>query len=308
MSNETRTLDRVVSFDEKSRAYPIMGLLGAVNEYKTQVWDLNVWNDQGQEGACVGFGWSHELAATPEVVPTNATVALEIYHRAQKLDEWPGESYSGTSVLAGAKAVKERVNNVGTPYMSEYRWAFGLSDLILALGYQGPAVLGVNWYNNMFDTDANGYVHPTGGVAGGHCILALGVVVVPKPGVTNPTALTDLDLDQSYIILHNSWGRDWGQNGRAKITLTEMQILLDNQGEACIPVVRTSDQSVVAPVVPGPDPAPVKPKNNKEYFAVARTYVFHGTHPGLRKARIFATYEDARKAGLRPCGICRPTP
>jgi hypothetical protein len=280
------------------------------NVYQTKFWDCNTWNDQGNEGACVGFGWSHELAATPEVVPTNATIALSIYHRAQALDQWPGEAYSGTSVLAGAKAVSELRNNVGEPYLKEYRWAFGLSDLILALGNQGPAVLGLNWFTGMFSPDSNGFLHVTGNVEGGHCLLALGVYIVPKAGVTNPTALSDLDLDKSYILVHNSWGQDWGQGGRAKITLRDMQILLDstNDGEACIPVVRTSD--VVAPPIsptdPKPNPAPVVPKVETNFFSVRRSNVFHDYHPGLKVYKTFSTREEAVKAGLRPCNVCRP--
>lgn len=306
-----RVLDRLPQFDERSRGFGIMALV-TETVYQTKFWDCDIYNDQGQEGACVGFGWSHELAATPEVVPTNATIALSIYHRAQQLDQWAGENYSGTSVLAGAKAVSELRNNIGEPYLKEYRWAFGLSDLLLALGYHGPAVLGVNWFNNMFAPDANGYLHVSGGVAGGHCILALGVYIVPKAGVTAPSALSDLDLDNSYVLVHNSWGSDWGQHGRAKISLSDIQILLDstNDGEACIPVVRTSDQ-VIAPVDPNvpsptPDPAPVKPKTDGSYFTTKRSNIFHGRHPGLRPTRRFQSKEEATAAGFRACNVCRP--
>jgi hypothetical protein len=62
--------------------------------------------DQGKEGACVGFAWSHELAAYPVRVEVDDEFARsKIYAEAQKIDEWPGEAYHGTSVLAGAKVV-----------------------------------------------------------------------------------------------------------------------------------------------------------------------------------------------------------
>lgn len=249
---------------------------------------------------CVGFGWSHELSATPSVVPTLAPGALSIYNRAKQLDQWEGENYDGTSVLAGAKAVSELRNNVGTPYISEYRWAFGLQDLLLSLAHNGPVVLGLNWFNNMFDTDANGYLHPTGGLAGGHCLLAIGVVIVSA--ITYPTSLDEIDLDKSYVVLHNSWGKDWGQAGRAKVTLRDMAFLLSQEGEACVPMIRNADVIVYPPAT-----NELPPVIMKTYFSTRYSSVFHGTHPGIRSYKTYTTYDQARNLGLRPCYICKPT-
>lgn len=301
----TRTLDRVVHFDERSRNFPIRAVVNT-NAFKTTTWECNTFNDQGQEGACVGFGWSHELASTPAPVPTNNTVAFSLYKRAQQLDPWPGENYSGTSVLAGAKAVQELKNNVGQSYIAEYRWAFGLPDLLLALAHTGPVVLGLNWYEGMFDTDPLGFLRRTGALSGGHCILALGVYIVLVAGFTGePTQLSHLDLDNSYIVLHNSWGKDWGTGGKAKISLRDMQTLLAEDGEACVPMVRNVD-AVISPTDPVP-PAPVKPKGKGKFYAVRNSSVFHVNHPGIRENRVFASYAEARRLGLRPCAICRPT-
>ena len=163
-------LDRLAQFDARSRAYPIRAVVGEKTP-RSYTWACDAYNDQGTEGACVGFAWSHELAARPVVGWTSEADALSIYRRARQLDGWPGEDYDGTSVLAGAKAAKERGRLVS------YRWGFSLDDLILAVGYTGPAVLGVNWYEGMFDTDSSGYVRATGSVAGGHAILCRGVSV-----------------------------------------------------------------------------------------------------------------------------------
>ena len=323
--NTTRTLDRVVHLDERSRDFPITALVNT-SAYKTTEWDCNTYNDQGTEGACVGFGWGHELASTPAPVPTNASQSLAIYRRAQQLDVWDGEAYSGTSVLGGAKAVAELRNNVGEPYLKEYRWAFGLSDLLLALSHQGPVVLGVNWYSGMFNVGPDGYLRVGGTLSGGHCLLALAVNLTLAEGFTGePGDPSNLDLEKSYVVLHNSWGQDWGVGGKCKMTLLDIQRLLNEQGEACVPVLRSTDATVV--VVPTEPTAPVEPTSpvqpiapvepiapeepivsTQTFFSVSRTSTFHSNHPGLRKARIFNSYEEARRAGLRPCYICRPTP
>lgn len=207
-------LDRIVEFDETSREFPIRTLVP--KKPRSYTWRCDAWLDQGREGACVGFSWSHELAARPKPVGgLTDDFAHAVYKRAQKLDQWPGETYSGTSVIAGAKAVQE------LGYVGEYRWAFGLDDLILAVGYAGPAVLGVNWYEGMFRPDEKGYIHPSGNLSGGHAILCHSV-----------------NVKKRYFKLHNSWGSDWGNKGECFVSFDDMDRLLKEQGEACVPIQR----------------------------------------------------------------------
>lgn len=59
--------------------------------------------DQGQEGACVGFATARALT----MIERKRFDGRDIYHRAQKIDEWPGEAYEGTSVRAGIDVVRE---------------------------------------------------------------------------------------------------------------------------------------------------------------------------------------------------------
>lgn len=230
---EGRVLDRVVEFDEKSRNFPVRALLGGAfaTNPRSYTWGCLTYLDQGQEGACVGHGIAHEAAARPVVRPVKSSDAFQVYREAQKNDEYPGEAYSGTSTLAGMKAA------TGMGWYSEYRWAFGLEDVVLALGYKGPVVIGVNWYSQMFDTDSSGFIHVEGELRGGHCLLARGVKCVWLAGRTTKT-FADLDLDASSILLHNSWGSDWGVKGTARISLRGMDRLLRESGDACVPVTR----------------------------------------------------------------------
>ena len=216
------SLGRLPQFDARSRAFPIRSLVAA-KPPRSYTWSCGVTIDQGMEGSCVGHAWAHELAARPRVIPgVGHDFARRVYFDAQRIDEWDGGAYpgaapfyEGTSVLAGAKVVKA----LGA--MDEYRWAFGLSDLILAVGYAGPAVLGINWYEGMFDPDPSGLVRVSGDVAGGHAIVANGVSVKRR-----------------LVRLHNSWGPGWGVGGHAFIGWDDLERLLHEQGEACIPVGR----------------------------------------------------------------------
>jgi len=211
-----RVLDRRIEFDDRSRQFPIRALV-ADKPRRSYTWSCKIFLDQGREGACVGFAWAHDAAARPKVVPlVDDLDALDLYNRARQLDAWPGEAYDGTSVIAGAKAMQER------GWLKEYRWAFSEQDLALAVGYKGPAVLGVNWYSGMWEPDGEGFLHPTGTIVGGHAILCHGYSI----------------RDGGYYKVHNSWGQDWGARGEARIRREDMARLLEEWGEACIPVFR----------------------------------------------------------------------
>lgn len=187
--------------------------------------------DQGREGACVGFAWAQEALTTPvrvdlaliaANVPRNGEAfASHVYREAQRIDEWEGEDYEGTSVLAGAKIMKQM------GLLREYRWANNVMDVALSLSNVGPVVLGIPWYSGMY-TPHNGLLEVTGEVVGGHAILAM---AYRKPGVIFPS--------EAAFGLFNSWGPAWGLNGRAWIRQSSLARLLADQGEACVPTRRS---------------------------------------------------------------------
>ena len=236
-SDEVRVLDRKIKFDPRSRAFSITDVISH-DRIRSYSWACTTWNDQGKEGACVGFAWSHELASRPVVIPTDNDIARNIYLNAKKIDEWAGEDYDGTSVLAGVKSTRELFKDKnGIPSIAEYRWAFSLEDLVRALGFRGPAVLGMNWYVGMFNTDASGFIHKSGWLSGGHAIMARAVSIVWIDAKATKT-WCNVNLALSYVTLRNSWGKDWGVSGECKISLTDLEALLKEQGEVCIPVIR----------------------------------------------------------------------
>jgi len=217
-STEDIRLDRVIEFDERSKAFPVSALAKRKRKPKSNKWRCRMWLNQMAEGSCVGCGIAHELAARPaEVRPMTFKYAKEkIYWEAQKIDPWPGGAfpkskpfYEGTTVLAGVKIA----HKLG--WFEKYRWAFSLKDLKLGVGYNGPAVMGLKWYAGMRTPDKKGYIHPTGKLIGGHCILCNGV-----------------DIKNKRFTLHNSWGKSWGRNGECFISFKDMDKLLHREGEA----------------------------------------------------------------------------
>lgn len=224
-------LNWIPRFDERSREFPIRAAIPTRPRKRNKFWTPGPILDQGREGACVGFGWAAETLASPvrvdlsrvkEPVPLYPNAyAKQIYSMAKKVDEWEGEDYEGSSVLAGAKAVTQ------LGLLKEYRWAFSINDVVDALIVRGPVVLGIWWHEGMYEAP-NGIVVPEGRIVGGHCITAVGFKLAsPK-----------LDGEDG-IILQNSWGVDWGNRGLAEIRVSQLAALLDNDGEACVPYRRS---------------------------------------------------------------------
>ena len=158
---DQRVFGRIPLFDERSRQYPVKAAIRefAAKRPRSYTWRCTKTLDQGAEGSCTGFAWAHELIARPaEVLTVTSAKAQEIYFNAQRLDPWEGGAYSGatpfyegSSVLTSAKAT------MITGLIGGYKWAFGIEDLKLGIGYYGPAVLGINWYDGMLKPG----IHPT---------------------------------------------------------------------------------------------------------------------------------------------------
>ncbi len=210
-----RKFGRLVEFDEKSRNYPVRTLF-TTKKRRSYTWKCPIVLDQGVYSACVGFSVAHEAAARPVMVKniTNEK-AIETYYIAQRLDQYESENYDGTSVLGGMKA------GISQGWYKSYRWAFGEEDLALAVGYVGPVVLGINWYNSMSCPDEKGIITIGGRIEGGHAIMC-----------------NSYNVKKDLYVLTNSWSKDWGINGTCFISSKDMARLLQEDGEAAVPIGR----------------------------------------------------------------------
>lgn len=213
-----RTLDWIPQWDEKNELFTVAGLDCFVSgkERPRVRRKKKVFLDQGQEGACAGFGLTHVLAAAPLPIPdlTDA-FAHDLYKHAQRHDEIEGEAYSGTTINGVMKASSDRA------LITEWRWCKTLAEARHALSYHGPLVIGVNWYEGMYEPDADGFIHVTGAVIGGHAIMLAGYKTL---------------LDGSRVYrFENSWGVEWGDAGGCWITESDLERLLQERGEFACP-------------------------------------------------------------------------
>lgn len=210
-------LGRRFSPDDRDKNFPVRRRLsGGPYVAQRHYWFAHGWwGDQGQTPQCVAYAWTHWLEDGPvkHGGPSPIIAPSVLYREAQKVDEWPGENYDGTSVRAGAKVLTSK------ELVSSYEWAFGIDDVIRTLLEVSPMVVGTNWYGDMFNPDPAGFIHVGGGIAGGHAYLLDGV-----------------SLPAEHFRLKNSWGRGWGNDGFALISFADFERLLREDGEAAIAV------------------------------------------------------------------------
>jgi hypothetical protein len=182
-----------------------------------------VW-DQGFSSRCVEYSSLKYLEAGPVRNIKNVPFKpggggeFDFYHQCQLVDEWPGTNYDGTSVRAAMKVLQEH------GFIGEYRWAWDVGTIVNFLLSTGPMVFGTLWTDSMFDVTTKGFIDvqakPEG--IGGHAYLGVGA----------NTTLKCPDGTKGAIRILNSWGAGWGQDGRAWLPLSQLDILMKEDGEA----------------------------------------------------------------------------
>ena len=212
---------RIPQFDQRSRAFPArtLELMARPPRRLHRLWGSRL--DQGDVGACTGFAFAHARNSTAlrrageEIL--RGDDALQLYSAATRLDPFPGEyppEDTGSSGLAVCKA------GVEASLISRYEWAFGLDHVLAALVFR-PVIVGTWWYESMMTPDSSGYVRVTGRRVGGHEWCLIGYEDVHK-----------------VVHARNSWGPGWGQRGNFVIGYEDLSRLLNEDGDAAVPVTR----------------------------------------------------------------------
>lgn len=99
-----------------------------------------------------------------------------------------------------------------------WRWTFSLDDALKAGGVT-PFITGIEWFNSMYDPDAEGIVRVDlrSGLAGGHEVV-----------------VDEIDVERGLVGATNSWGPTFGLGGRFYIPIPDYGTLLSRQGDVTI--------------------------------------------------------------------------
>jgi hypothetical protein len=139
--------------------------------------------------------------------------AIALWHRAQEIDEFPGNegTNQGTSVRAGFTVLREQ--NLIT---SDYRWASDADEALRFILTRGPVVVGSKWYPGM-GQPTNGVMRLSGNPGSiGHAYLLFG-----------------FSPDQDSFLMANSWGSNWGIDGLAFLPYNALDQLIEQGCVVC---------------------------------------------------------------------------
>ncbi len=179
-------------------------------------WADGWWGNQGNTPYCCAYSWVHILEDGPVVqdsIPGRSVPMFmpeKFYSQCKLIDGLPSSS-QGTTILAGAQVAKK------LGLINEYRWAKTVDEVVDALIIFGPVIAGTHWYDGM-NADSNGVMRATGRIIGGHAYVINGV-----------------DTKKELVRVKNSYGKTWGKQGYGYLSFDNLDKLLKNGGEICVP-------------------------------------------------------------------------
>ena len=198
--------------------------------------------DQGQEGACTGFGLACVInhlrwrqAGYPKQLESVSPRML--YNFARRYDEYSGEDYEGSSCRGALKgwfrhgacletdwpygdaatrprygyAQRAAEHTLGVYFRVELR---SITDLQAAIQQVGAV------YASAFTHTGWGEVGTVPGVPKGHAGLPR-IRWNGKPSQTDGHAFALVGFNRDGFVVQNSWGRDWGLGGFAVLSYAD---------------------------------------------------------------------------------------
>jgi len=209
-------LGRLQYHDERNRLHRALIHPPPRSYRPSRLWPTSVVFDQGNSSSCTtqaAIGLCHTAPYWAQFTNWSGYDTYEerdaLYRESRRFDPWPGEDYEGTSTDAPFRVLRDRGVIAG------WRWLFGEAELREWVTWYGPAAVGTDWSERMFYPTKAGYVIPGGMMMGGHAYR-----------------LVQYSMSRDAYRIVNSWGREWGQFGRAWIKSADMAGLLAAGGEA----------------------------------------------------------------------------
>lgn len=184
--------------------------------------------DQGQEGACTGFGLAavanHLLKTRRNSADLPPVSPRMLYEMAKRNDEWPGETYEGSS----ARGAMKGWHKYGVCSSSKWPYLFDKQDRNLTnerLADAQNCPLGAYFRVNHKDLVAmhsaiseTGILYATALVHKGWSNVKSNGIIRYHEETLGGHAFAIVGYDRDGFWIQNSWGPDWGKNGFCHVT------------------------------------------------------------------------------------------
>nr|MBA2499934.1 C1 family peptidase [Chitinophagaceae bacterium] len=216
------TLDfRDKMYEAALHEVPVTMRLQEYKKYKIPVLD------QGQEGACTGFGLAtvaNYLLTRRKVVPDKIQVSPRMFYQmARRYDEWSGEDYEGSSARGAIKGWHKHGVCAANCWPYEDNTDYRLTETRVNDALLRP--LGAYYRVNHKDIVAMhsaiaevGILFATSLVHEGWDQIGVDGKIPYSEKMQGGHAFAIVAYDQEGFWIQNSWGKGWGKGGFALVS------------------------------------------------------------------------------------------
>jgi hypothetical protein len=156
---------------------------------------------------CVGFSMADFGINLPIQDLYNNDIGHKFYYMCKEIDGDPANE-EGSNIRSAAKVLKQ----VGR--IEAYAFAPNIEAIKWWILNRSPMIVGTIWTEGMFTSNSDNIIEIAGKVAGGHAYL-----------INEWTK-------GNYLGIQNSWGYNWGINGKAYISAVNFEKIFKYNGEA----------------------------------------------------------------------------
>lgn len=186
--------------------------------------------DQGQLGSCTANAALGCLVTEPfgkAGVSYTEDDAVALYTAETKLDDSqiPGDyppDDTGSTGPWSMMALEQQGK------IKSYHHTRSLHTALRLLNH-GPISIGVTWYNSMFT--------PTNAAPGGPDGMVITVDEHSQVAGGHQVCIVANSVEHQHVLIRNSWGASWGDQGHAWLSWNDLDLLLHEGGDVVQPVM-----------------------------------------------------------------------